>query len=189
MEINDQREQATEYIYKEYVRLSEICTSFVNGSFQDIRLYGAIGSVLAWGPIAGSSLFKDGNTIQIAFLGFFAILVISIILFYVNSMKQSLVEFYLLELHTYEDALRSNMDLDAKLFQWSVHYPQWRSTEIRKIGIRLASLSVFILIAFPTVILYSIDNTSFYPWLYAGISILFIVIYIQVVPTPLKKKQ
>ena len=178
--------QKVEYLYKEYVRLSERCTSYVQSSFDDIRLYGAIGGVLAWTPIANLKLFDVESQPLIMFLGFLGILVIFIILGIYNAIKQSLVVYYLRELRPYEIELKTHLNIeDQHIFKWSETYSHWRNTEVKKIGLHLFIIIFLILVIFPTAALLFYSNLL--AWLYLGIALVLNVIYLNAARVIFKK--
>jgi len=69
-----------EYVYKEYVRLSERCASYVQSSFDDIKLYGVSGLAFAWKPIVDYLKLTHTDQTRLLFYGFLTILLVVIIL-------------------------------------------------------------------------------------------------------------
>lgn len=52
-------EQRLDYLYKEYVRLSEQAEEYIRSAFDDFKLMGVIGATIAlWKPIVDVRLFR-----------------------------------------------------------------------------------------------------------------------------------
>lgn len=82
-----------EHLYKEYSALSTRIDTYATGSFDDIKLLGAVGSVIAWQPIWKK--FKPTDSSMTLFIGFAVILLIVTVLEYWNLLKLSLIRFYM----------------------------------------------------------------------------------------------
>jgi hypothetical protein len=179
-------DDSTKYLYDEYVRLSNRCTDLIHGSFDDIRLFGAVGVLLAWGPIAHAT---DGITTGLMFLGFTAMLTISFILFFLNAFKQSLVEYYLLELRSFESALRTTLQYDNSILNWSVTYKEWREQKIKKISMFMVPIFFMSLLVFPVLLLLLTNKSTpcndqspkyYYALIYGLIFIIYTILYLVV---------
>lgn len=95
-----------EYLYKEYVRLGDLCDSYSKSSFDDFKLLGAIGALLAWKPIAD---FTTASS-SIVLLGFTAVLFIVVIVGTRDLIKQSVISYYLTQIKLYEEEIRISLD-------------------------------------------------------------------------------
>ncbi len=62
-----------EYNYQEMVRLAEKCEGLIKSSFDDFKLLGALGVLLAWKPLEEKFITNP----QITLYGFLAIAVIT----------------------------------------------------------------------------------------------------------------
>lgn len=168
-----------EYLYKEYVRLSERCASYVQSSFDDIKLYGASSLVFAWKPIAESGLISSANKSLTLLLGFLAILILVIMLAIFNLLKQSLVIYYLRHLRAYEAMLRADLGLaDEMVFHWSESYSKWRKKVVEKVFVHLLVVLSLIVILFPIVFLWR-QGPHRFAVIYGLASVLLVGIYLS----------
>ncbi|MDQ3021168.1 MAG: hypothetical protein M3R36_11455 [Bacteroidota bacterium] len=165
-----------EFFYKEYVRISDRCVSYVNSSFDDIKLYTVLGSIIAWPPIT-ESFFNDD--VKVLFLGFLAIYSVFIILSVYNLMKQSLVVYYLNKLTFYETEIRKLLNDEEKIFEWSESYTEWRKDKVVKIYSHLLIIVFLVQVVFPIIILFKTPCGYGYAWIYIGVSFLYTAIYLS----------
>lgn len=172
-----------EYLYKEYVRLSERCASYVQSSFDDFKLYGASGLVFALKPILDSSQFSESTKNLMLFYGFLTILLVTMILAIAHMVKQSLVVYYLQYLRAYESRIKAELGLtDEATFQWAEDYSKWRRKVVAPIFIHLLIVLIFTVILFPTVILIFQEPRWYavrYAVIYLSVSVLLVGIYIS----------
>jgi hypothetical protein len=157
-------EQRLDYLYKEYVRLSQQAENYIQGAFEDLKLMGVIGATIAlWKPIVDFvALAKpEIDASGLLFLGFLSLLLIIAIIGFWNLIKQSFIIFFADNLQSYEEEIRKelsviegsgvfglNLEKEAKLLQ------SYRSTFA-------AFLSVFALATtfIPVLILVSLSVT------------------------------
>ena len=173
------KSHSLEYLYKEYVRLSERCASYVKSSFDDFKLFGAVGAVaLAWKPIADANLFGRVDKSVVLLYGFIVILFIVIILGIFNALKQSLVVYYLQELRVYEAEIRAQLgQTDKMTFRWTESYPKWRNTAVKRIAVHLTIVLFLIVILFPTIVL--LFDHPLYAGIYGFVSLVALAVYLN----------
>lgn len=166
--------EATELIYKEYVRLSDRCAGYVETSFSDIKLFGAVGSMAgAWAAVApkvyGERGVGDESVVgaEGLLLGFVVILAIVTVLGLYHAIKQSLVVYYVGELSAYEAALAAGLDGRADaVFRWSRTYGEWRRGTVKYLFLFLLLVLFLVVYVLPMVILgrrgAAADHVRFY---------------------------
>lgn len=162
------RQGSIELIYKEYVRLSDRCALYVQSSFDDIKLYGAIGVVFAWKPISELSLFSGTGHSVVLLLGFIGLLVVTTAISIFTLVRQSLVVYYLEELRGYESALREWLpETQHAIFRWTETYPQWRYRRVIPVTAHLYLLTFLVVGIAPIAILLQ-EEPRWHAWLYAA---------------------
>jgi len=170
---------SVEYIYKEYVRLSERCVSYVQSSFDDIKLFGASGLVFVWKPIVDTRFFDGTNKSFFLFCGFLTILLVVIILGIFSLLKQSLVIYYLKHLRAYEAEIRADLgQINKVAFEWTESYSRWRKNVVIRIFFHLLLVVGLTTILFPIVILLQ-ESSPRYAGVYGFISLLLGGIYLN----------
>jgi len=170
---------SVEYLYKEYVRLSERCVSYVQSSFDDIKLFGASGLVFAWKPVVDSPLVPPANRALVLFYGFLAILLVVIILAIFNLLRQSLVIYYLRHVREYEATLKATLGFPGEaIFHWSDSYSRWRTTIVERVFVRLLMVVFGTIIVFPTIVL-ALQEPQLYAMIYGGLSLLLVGVYLS----------
>src|SRR3989442_944914 len=170
-----------EYVYKEYVRLSERCASYVQSSFDDIKLFGVGGLAFAWKPIVDHfEPEQPGNTAQsrLLFYGFLTILLVVIIFGIFNLLKQSLVTYYLRHLRAYETEIRADLgDINKVAFEWTESYSKWRKNVVIRIFVHLLIVVCLAVIGFPMFILALVQRACCYALIYGTVSAVLVGIY------------
>jgi len=179
-----------EYVYKEYVRLSERCASYVQSSFDDIKLFGVGGLAFAWKPIVDylkpDKIDKTGQIDKIdktdqsllLFYGFLTILIVVIIVGIFNLLKQSLVIYYLKHLRAYEKEIRADMgEINKVAFEWTESYSKWRKKIVIRIFVHLQIVVCLAVIVFPIVILICVQNDTRHAVIYGIVSAVLMGIY------------
>ena len=160
-----------EILYKEYVRLNARLDTIIDGSWEDFKLLGAIGVLIAWPPLAQSDLFSKSDLSFILFVGFAGILFIITILGMRDVIKQSVMQHYMFELQLQEEDLRSKLQsANPKSFHLADHWLGHRVRAWRGIMLRFYLVFYLFLFLFPVGVL-----VAKYAWAYAaayGISVL-----------------
>ena len=105
-----------ERVYAEYVRLSEVCNDFIHRSLGDIRLFGSIGALLAWDPLA--RLFELDAQLQqpVTPVGFLVLLLVIVLVMFFDLFKQSIFFFHLARMWELERVLNREGDSQVELF-------------------------------------------------------------------------
>jgi hypothetical protein len=177
MDTLDKDRQTLEYLYKEYVRLGELCENYTKSSFEDFKLLGAISVLLAWKPIAE---FTAASTSIILF-GFLAILFIVAIVGTRDLIKQSIISYYLSQIKIYEEEIRINLDRpDASTFRSAINWEYWSRQKHAPVLSRFYLLINLIVIIFPTVMLIS-QKPHWYAGIYAALALVVLSIYLSAV--------
>jgi len=142
-----------EYLYREYVRLGDAIDSLARSSFDDFKLLGAIGALLAWPPLATSDLFDESGSGNVLFVGLVAILFIVTIIAVRDLLKQSVIRFYQ-ELGQLEVEIRKELHLgEDAAFRYASAWPEWERRRQRPIILRFQLLFIAVLVPFPTLVL------------------------------------
>ena len=139
-----------ELLYREYVRLNARLDGIVDGVWNDFRLLGAVGALVAWAPIAQSGLFSQSDPAPLLFIGFVGILIVVSVIGVRNLIKETVIAHYLLELRSCETDLRSQLD-PAKLhsFRAAAHWLDHRAVTWRGVLSRFYLLIGVFLVLFP----------------------------------------
>jgi hypothetical protein len=98
-------EQKIDYLYKEYVRLSEKSDELIKSTFDDFKLLGAAGaSIVIWKPVSDliTPINSKLDSSAILFLGFLSILSIVGIVGYLGLLKHAYVWYFVHNLQAYE---------------------------------------------------------------------------------------
>ena len=181
-----------EYVYKEYVRLSERCASYVQSSFDDIKLFGVGGLAFAWKPIVDHLALdekdKTAAQSQLLFYGFLTILLVVIIFGIFNLLKQSLVIYYLRHLRAYETEIRADLgDINKVAFEWTESYSKWRKKVVIRIFVHLLIVVCLAVIGFPIFILALVQRACCYALIYGTVSVVLVGIYVSAARVLLKE--
>ena len=183
-----------EYVYKEYVRLSERCASYVQSSFDDIKLFGVGGLAFAWKPIVDYlkplKPEQADTTPQslLLFYGFLTILLVVIIFGIFNLLKQSLVIYYLRHLRAYETEIRADLgDINKVAFEWTESYSKWRKKVVIRIFVHLLIVVCLAVIGFPIFILALVQRACCYALIYGIVSVVLVGIYVSAARVLLKE--
>lgn len=105
-------EQRLDYLYKEYVRLSQQAEEYIRSAFDDFKLMGVIGASIAlWKPIVDVIVLANPRIDYsgLLFLGFLSLLLIIAIIGFWNLIKQSFIIFFADNLQGYEEELRKEL--------------------------------------------------------------------------------
>jgi hypothetical protein len=164
------------FLNKEYMRLSERCVSYVDSSLGDIKLFGIIGSFISL-PVIANKLFD--NNIKIVFYGFLTIFTIFIVLSVYVLIKQVLVVYYLDKLALYEEEIRKLINDDNNIFEWARSYKTLRQRKVANIYSHLLLVTLLVLIVFPLIVLFGSKDGEKLAWIYLGVSVFYISIFIS----------
>lgn len=167
-----------DYLYKEYVRLGDIVDSYGRSSFEDIKLLGAIGVLLAWPPLAKSDLFESGSSDTVLFIGLVAILFIVAILGVRDLLKQSVIRFYLQQLGHLEKEIRDSLGGETQAFRYAEAWDRWESARHRPLFLRLHVLFVVLLVPFPTLVLV-VEGNPWHGGIYALVALFVLGVFLD----------
>ena len=143
--------------YNEYVRLADKADDYARAAMGDIALLGAVGAVLAWPPLAPD---LDDEKSYILFIGFLVVLFITLGIGIINSLRESVMYFYIKESVKYGRSLQTPMnDGNQKYFDIGQQWRAWykNSYHIRLHGMLIGAFGV-IVIGFPTTFLFLVKN-------------------------------
>lgn len=192
MDIPDNDASKTlEYLYKEYVRISDLCNSYTKSRYDDLKLLGAIGILLAWKPI--TDLISPPNAPSsnpdkivdspVLLFGFIAVLFLVSILGIRDLLKESLIQYGSYQLRFYEEEIRALLGhSDTHSFRLATDWEQWNKQKFQPIAVRFNLLFFLAVMIFPIVVL----ATSEQWWqtaIYATIALLILAIYLSAVRT------
>ena len=167
--------QLLEYLYKEYVRLSDLCDSYAKSSFDDFKLLGAIGALLAWKPIADLATASP----FIVLLGFLAILFIVAIIGTRDLLKQSLINYYLSQIKLYEEEIRGILaHPDVPTFCFAVNWESWSQQKHLPVTSRLYLLIILTVTVLPSIILV-MQKPRWYAAIYLLAALFSLIIYLN----------
>lgn len=171
-------EMTIDYLYKEYVRLSEVVEQLTHGSFEDFKLLGVLGAIAAWPPVA--TWLQSGSDLGLVFFtGFVVMMLIVAIIGTRDLMKQSLIEYYTQQLVSYEEEIRRRLDLgESTTFQVASMSLRWVDEVHSKIAYRFQVLFSLLLIVFPIAVLLSVPP-RWYAVVYAAVAVVIYLIYLD----------
>lgn len=171
----DKDSQLLEYLYKEYVRLSNLCDAYAKSSFDDFKLLGAIGALLAWKPVAELATASP----FVVLLGFLAILFIVAIIGTRDLLKQSLINYYLSQIKFYEEEIRKILaHTDAPTFCFAIHWESWSQQKHLPIISRLYLLIVLAVTVLPSIIL-TTQRPHWYAAIYVLAALFSLIVYLS----------
>lgn len=110
-------EPRLDYLYKEYIRLSQQAEEYIRSAFDDFKLMGVIGATIAlWKPIVDIIVLANPKIDYsgLLFLGFLSLLLVIAVIGFWNLIKQSFIIFFADNLQGYEEELRKELnELDS----------------------------------------------------------------------------
>lgn len=178
--------QRLEYLYKEYVRLSDKAEDFIKSTYDDFKLFGAVSAIIViWKPI--SELIASGNSrldpSLVLFLGFLSLLTVLGIIALLNLVKQSYTWYFVHNLQAYETEIRKELGEagDSQVFNFNIAKEEKRFiTAVYRLSFRAFLMSfAFAVISTPSIIL--CYSSIRYAAIYLLISLFgFLTIYLQV---------
>lgn len=177
--------QRLEYIYKEYVRLSDKAEDFIKSTSDDFKLLGVVGAVIIiWKPVSevilptspklGSSLFL--------FLGFLSLLTILGLVALSNLIKQSYSWYFVHNLQAYEVEIRKELGEveESQIFHFNIGKEEAKFVIASyRLSYRTFVMAFATVITFLPFIILCYSNL-FYALLYLSISLLGFTLYLQI---------
>ncbi|NEP56239.1 MAG: hypothetical protein F6K31_04335 [Symploca sp. SIO2G7] len=185
--------QRLEYLYKEYVRLSDKAEDFIKNTYDDFKMFGAVSAIIViWKPISEliAPINSRVDSSLILFLGFLSLLTILGIIALLNLLKQSYAWYFVHNLQAYEVEIRKALDEaeGSQIFNFNIAKEEKRFiTAVYRLSLRSLVMSfAFAVIAIPSIIL--CYSNILYAIIYLLISLLgFLIIYLQTFRRMLKQ--
>lgn len=185
-------DQKTDYLYREYVRLSEQSDELIKSTFDDFKLFGVVGAaIVVWKPIADAVAPTNSkfDSSSILFLGFLSLLSIIGTVVCLNLIKQSYTWYFVHNLQAYEIALRRALGESetSQVFNFNLGKEEPRFiTAVYKTSFKFFSVVLaFVIILVPSTVL--AFSTIPYASIYLLFSSLSIVLYFQAFRRMLKQ--
>lgn len=185
--------QRLDYLYREYVRLSDKAEDFIKGAYEDFKLFGVVGAVVVlWKPISEVILSANPKLDPglLLFLGFLSLLAVFGMIGLMNLIKQSYTWYYVYNLQIFETEIRKELGEteNSQLFSFNLGREETRFiTAVYRLPFRtfvFASGAIVILIPFIILCFSSI----LYAVMYLLISsISFFTLYLRVFRKMLKQ--
>lgn len=161
MSSQDAREVITlDRVYEEYVRLSGICNHYINDALRDIRIFGAVGALLAWDPLA--RLFELDARLQqpVTPVGFLVLLMVIVMVMFFDLLKQSIFFFHLSRMRELERVLNQGVEGGGQLFDIAGGWPVWFRRHHAPVATGFWGVFYLLVVAFPSVILWQQDYAA-----------------------------
>jgi len=177
--------QRLEYLYKEYVRLSDKAEDLIKSTSDDFKSLGVIGAVVViWKPISEIilpvSLKLDSSLFL--FLGFLSLLTILGLIALANVMKHAYAWYFIHNLQAYEIEIRRELGEaeDSQIFNFNIGKEETRFvTASYRLTFRTFLMAFSTIITLIPFIILCYSNI-FYAALYLAISLLGFTIYSQI---------
>ena len=179
-------DQRLEYLYREYVRLSDKAEDFIRNTYDDFKMFGAVSAVIViWKPIA-ELITPENSQVDsslILFLGFLSLLTVLGIIALLNLVKQSYTWYFVHNLQAYEKEIREALGEEegSQIFSFNIAKEEKRFvTAVYRLSLRALVMSfAFAVIAVPSIVLYYAN--ILYAIVYLLISLLgFLIVYLQI---------
>lgn len=156
-------------IYQEYVRISGICNDYINSSLSDIRLFGSVGALLTWDPLA-RLLELDARLQQpVTPVGFLVLLLVIVMVMFYDLLKQSIFFFHLDRMRELEHVLNGAVADKKKLFHIAGGWPRWFRRTHLPVANGFFIVFYLIIVGFPSAILY-LQNYTGWLWVYLALA-------------------
>lgn len=177
--------QRLDYLYKEYVRLSDKAEDFIKNAYDDFKLLGVVGAVvIVWKPVSEVVLPANSkiDSSLFLFLGFLSLLTVLGMVALLNLIKQSYTWYFVHNLQAYEIEIRKELGEveDSQIFKFNLGKQETKFlTASYRLSFRtflISSTAVVTLLPF-VILCYS---NIFYALLYVSISLLGFTLYLQI---------
>lgn len=141
-------------VYEECVRLSNVCNDYIQRSLGDIRLFGSIGALLAWDPLA--RLFELDAQLQqpVTPVGFLVLLLVIVMVMFFDLLKQSIFFFHLQRMQALERVLNRAAGDRGELFHIASGWPDWFRRYHAPAANGFWGVFYLLVVVFPSIILY-----------------------------------
>lgn len=181
-----------EYLYKEYVRLSDKLEDLSKSTYDDFKALGALGAaIIIWKPVSEVILPASPNldSSLFLFLGFLSLLVILGLIALSNLMKHAYAWYFIHNLKAYELEIKKELGEagNAQIFNFNIGKEETKfimASYRLSFRVFLFSFSAFISLVPFIILCYS---NIFYAVLYLLVSSLGFLIYLQIFRSVLKQ--
>ncbi|ATJ84020.1 hypothetical protein ACFPTY_13385 [Halomonas beimenensis] len=141
-------------VYAEYVRLGGICNDYIRNALGDIRLFGAIGALLVWDPLA-RLLELDARLQQpVTPVGFLVLLLVTVLVMFYDLLKQSIFFFHLSRLRELERVLNRELGGQGALYHLAGGWPGWFRRHHAPVARGFWGVFYLLVVAFPSILLF-----------------------------------
>lgn len=159
-----------EYVHSEYTAMAARVDAYSTGTFDDFKLFAALGALLAWKPIA-DSFGGSENTPIVLFLGFLAIAAVVVIMEARSLLKLSLIRYYMERLHDIETEMIELSPIQStKAFNIAHCWDNWYEKIHRPIGKLYHAFLYGTIVFLPMVIIVFSYKSLFLAFLYGVIT-------------------
>lgn len=141
-------------IYQEYVRLSGICNEYINSALSDIRLFGSVGALLTWDPLARLLELDVKLQQPVTPIGFLVLLLVIVMVMFYDLLKQSIFFFHLDRMRELEHVLNGAVAGRKELFHIAGGWPGWFRHTHLPVANGFFIVFYLIVVGFPSAILY-----------------------------------
>lgn len=167
-----------DYLYEEYVRLSNRVDSVLDSSWDDFKMLGALSAVGAW-PVVEDQLDNSSNADFLLFAGFIAILFVILVLGLRDFIKQFLIAHYIAELQSYEHELREKLALtNSETLRFAEYWVNSKQKRLERIVSNFYIPFYAFLMLFPTGVLAATDEPT-YAGMYFAVALVALVFYLS----------
>ncbi len=183
-------EQKLEYLYQEYVRLSQQAEEYIKSAFEDFKLMGVIGATIAlWKPIVDVIILANPKIDYsgLLFLGFLSLLLIIAVIGFWNLIKQSFITFFVDNLQGYEEEIRKELSMleSPKVFSLNLDKETKLLDSYRVTFVAFLSIFALTTTVIPSLILLFFNIT--YALIYLILSLTIFGIYFRVLKKSTRK--
>lgn len=177
--VSPKEQMSLEKLYDEYIRLSNVCNDYIKSALTDIRLFGSVGALLTWDPLARLLELDVKLQQPVTPVGFIVLLlVITMVMFY-DLLKQSIFFFHMERMRELEHVLNNCCAEERKLFHVAGGWPTWfRRTHV-PIAKGFFAVFYLIIVGFPCAILY-LQNYTSWLWVYLGLAIVLLTAHARI---------
>ncbi|XHX80234.1 MAG: hypothetical protein RBJ76_09985 [Stenomitos frigidus ULC029] len=190
--MEEEAKQRLDYLYKEYVRLSDKAEEFIKSTIDDFKLFGVVGAfIVLWKPIAELILSTNSklDAALVLFLGFLSLLLVLGIVGLLNLFKQSYAWYFIHNLKAYGKELKKAFHEaeDSQIFNFNLGKDEPKFVASYRLTFKAFLFCFgFAIIVMPSIILgYS---NVLYAVLYCLTSLIsFLVVYVQLLKKMIKQ--
>jgi len=158
------------HLHQEYTAMAARVDAYSTGTFDDFKLFAALGALLAWKPIADSFSGSEKKPI-VLFLGFLAIAALVVIMEARSLLKLSLIRYYMERLNDIEtEMIEFSPNKSTKAFNIAHCWDNWYEKIHRPIGKLYHAFLYGTIVFLPMVIIAFSYRSLFLAFLYVVIT-------------------